>query len=278
MLSSVRVIILLMPKTNDTRTEYWFIFQNERLLVSSQKNYPPLLTKSTVMQLQDALIRQHYVGQFQDFDLYCAEIHIEHPLPAGIELITLRKGLELLGPDWFPIATKAFTIITWDKNHQFCGRCGEITAHRAGSFERACTNCGLLFYPRISPSIVVLIHRGNEILMARSPHFTPGAYGLIAGFVEAGENAEDAVHREVKEEVGITIKNLRYFGSQPWPFPDSLMFGYFAEYDAGELVMDRTELEDAGWYHFDKLPGRPSLNFVMSARLLDHFIAEQRRK
>jgi NAD+ diphosphatase len=114
--------------------------------------------------------------------------------------------------------------------------------------------------------------------MARSPHFIPGAYGLIAGFIEVGESIEEAVHREVKEEVSINIKNLRYFGSQPWPFPDSLMIGFIADYASGEINIDHEEIEAAGWYKFDNLPGRPSTRISIASQLIEHFVAEQRQK
>jgi NAD+ diphosphatase len=121
-----------------------------------------------------------------------------------------------------------------------------------------------------------LIHRDDQILMARSPHFPPGVYGLIAGFVEAGESVEEAVHREVKEEVGLAIKNLRYFGSQAWPFPDSLMIGFFAEYESGDLLIDHSEIEEAGWYHYDQLPGHPSVTISIAYKLIKAFIAEKK--
>lgn len=108
--------------------------------------------------------------------------------------------------------------------------------------------------------------------MARSPHFLPGIYGLIAGFVETGESIEETVHREVAEEVGIKIKNLSYFGSQPWPFPDSLMIAFMAEYESGEIIIDKNEIEEAGWYRYDDLPGRPSMSFSIASTMLDNFI------
>ena len=120
--------------------------------------------------------------------------------------------------------------------------------------------------------MIVLIHQDDHLLMARSAHFPPGVYGLIAGFVEAGESIEEAVHREVKEEVGLTIKSLVYCGSQPWPFPDSLMMAFTADYEAGEITMDQVEIEDAGWYKYDKLPGLPSMALSIAMKLIDDFV------
>ena len=114
--------------------------------------------------------------------------------------------------------------------------------------------------------------------MSRSPHFPPGRYGLIAGFVEAGESIEAAAYREVEEEVGIKIKNLRYFGSQSWPFPDSLMIAFIAEYASGELIIDHNEIEDAGWYRYDNLPGKPSSSVSIAKKLIEHYIEEQIKK
>lgn len=262
-----------MTKLADEKIEYWFIFQNDRLLIQRGDNIQ-LVTSSNTPTLKSAFLRQHLLGQFENFNVYCAEIPVEQTLPEKIEAQPLRKAMELLGTDWYNMAAKAYTIINWDKNHQYCGRCGNTTTHKTGSFERICNTCGLNFYPRISPSIIVLIHKGDQLLMARSPHFTPGAYGLIAGFVEAGESIETAVHREVWEEVQIKIKNLHYFGSQAWPFPDSLMIAFMAEYDSGEIIIDSNELETAGWYHFNDLPGRPSYQMSMASKLIDHFIAQ----
>ena len=262
--------------TFSLRSEFWFIFQNDCLLITNDEN--TLLTGSLISDLKHSFTRHHLLAHFDNFDIYCAELSTESSLPTQINPVPLRKALELLGAEWYTIAVKAYSIINWDKNHQYCGRCGNVTVHKAGTFERVCSSCSLTFYPRISPSVIVLIQKENHILMARSHHFLPGIYGLIAGFVEAGESVEDAVHREVKEEVGITIKHLRYFGSQAWPFPDSLMIAFTAEYASGELNINKTEIEDANWYPIDQLPGRPSSNLSISRKLIDHFITEYKKK
>jgi NAD+ diphosphatase len=258
--------------------EYWFIFQNDQLLLMKINNEYKLPDNKLLSELKLSFIRQHKLGKFNNILCYCAEIDSGIVLPPNIYMIALRKAFELLGVDWYAASVKASSIINWDKNHQFCGRCGHATVHKPGTFERVCESCGLFQYPRISPSMIVLIRKDDELLMARSPHFPAGAYGLIAGFVEAGESIEEAVHREVKEEVGIAIKNLHYFGSQSWPFPDSLMFGFIADYAGGELVIDHNELEAAGWYRYDNLPGRPSTSLSIAGRLIDHFIAVQKQK
>ncbi len=183
-----------------------------------------------------------------------------------------KEALHFIDMQQFDMLAKALSILQWDKQHQFCGACGQKTLLTHQSFERHCSVCEIKYYPRISPAVMVLIKRGNEILMARSPHFAPGVYALIAGFVEGGESLEAAVHREVFEEVGIKIKNLSYYGSQSWPFPDSLMIGFTAEYDSGEIVIDKNELEDAGWYSFNQLPGLPSYPMSIAFKMIhSHF-------
>jgi len=257
--------------------EYWFIFQNDKLLIMRNEKTP--LSNSTIItSLKHDLIKPHKLAQFDKTVIYCAELKTDFILPDTIETLSLRKALELLGDKWYNIAAKSFAIINWDKNHHYCGRCGTETKQDSDMFERVCPSCALEFYPRISPSIIVRIQKEDHILMARSHHFIPGAYGLIAGFIEAGESVEDAIHREVHEEVGITIKNLRYFGSQAWPFPDSLMIAFTAEYQSGELQINPKEIEDAGWYRFDNLPGRPSSSISIAKKLVDQFITEQNQK
>ncbi len=254
------------------KKHYWLVFQQDCLLLLNPEAEQPFPDEALVLPLKTNFIREHLLLQDENSLIYCAEIAENSPITAPFTIISLRNALEALGSEWYTIAAKAYSIIHWDKNHRFCGRCGAATFQPAERFERVCSNCSLTFYPRISPSIIVLIKRGDEVLMARSAHFKPGVYAFIAGFVEPGETIEDAVHREVKEEVGITIKNLQYFGSQAWPFPDSLMLAFYADYDSGELQLDPFEIEDAGWYHYNHLPGRPSSQVSIAAKLLDHYL------
>jgi NAD+ diphosphatase len=251
----------------------WFLIQEETILVAKNNSFP---NTADMAKLNLPIIRSFELGSYQGIDYFCAEIQAEDQ--NIFNRITLREALSLFTLDKFQLGVKAYTVINWDRNHQFCGRCGEATLFAGKNFERTCPSCNMSFYPRISPSVIVLIHRDDHLLMARSPHFLPGVYGLIAGFVEPGESLEEAVHREVMEEVGLRIKNLSYFGSQPWPFPDSLVVAYTAEYESGEIVMEPEEIEDAGWYRYDNLPGRPSTAFSIASLLLNSFIARWQGK
>ncbi|PJD93338.1 MAG: NAD(+) diphosphatase [Legionella sp.] len=250
---------------------HWLIFQNDALVVWRDSEGLP--NDQDIVAIKPYLIRQFSLGLWNNVDYYCAEIDQGCSISEGLQTLPLRQALAILQDETYSLGVKAHSVLTWDKNHRFCGRCGGHTAHQHKGFERTCPECELSFFPRISPSIIVLIKKGDHLLMARSPHFLPGVYGLIAGFVEPGERLEETVHREVLEEVGIQIKNLVYACSQPWPFPDSLMIAFTADYAGGEIVIDDDEIEAAGWYKYDDLPGRPSVATSVAAKLIDAFVA-----
>jgi len=169
------------------------------------------------------------------------------------------------------IFSRASQLSVWHDQHRFCGRCGgTMTSHKV-DLAKHCHQCDLIQYPRISPCVIVLVTDGDRCLLARSPHFPAGRFSTLAGFIEAGETAEAAVSREIKEEVGIDVKNIRYFKSQSWPFPHALMLGYFAEYAGGELTPDGIEIEEAHWYHRDDMPDLPP-SFAISYTLIEQFL------
>lgn len=163
---------------------------------------------------------------------------------------------------------RAIHWLTWDANHQYCSRCAGRLQKVMNTVEKKCTLCGLSVFPNLSPAIMILIQRENEILLARSAHFKPGIYSALAGFIDIGETAELAVHREVKEEVGLEISNIEYFGTQSWPFPNSFMIAYTAKYLGGELIIDPNEIEDAQWFNINNLPDIPSYPSI-SRRLIE---------
>jgi NAD+ diphosphatase len=196
------------------------------------------------------------VGEWQGSRCYAADLD---KLPENIsgELMPVRSLFSLAGAEEIYLAGRAIQLLDWQKNHRYCGKCGAPTAIKAGQFAMLCPACGLVAYPKISPAVMVLINRGDELLLARSPRFRPGIYSALAGFVEAGETLEQCASREVLEEVGITITNLRYFRSQSWPFPDSLMVAFFADYAGGIITPDPSEIEDAKWFSRSALPALP---------------------
>lgn len=183
----------------------------------------------------------------------------------------VRELAGLIPDDELAIAGLAIQLIHYDQTTRFCGRCGMATISSQTERAKICPSCNHVMYPRLSPAIIVLIQNKNSILMVRGRDGPSGRYGLIAGFVEPCETVEQAVHREVREEVGISIKNIRYCASEPWPFPDSLMLGFIAYYDDGEIIPDGNEIKTAAWFDRDHLPELPP-RFSITRALIDEWI------
>ena len=185
----------------------------------------------------------------------------------------LRNVYRALGPERFRLAGIANQLVHWSLTSRFCGRCATPTERAAEERAMRCPACGLLAYPRISPAVIVLVRRGREALLARGASFPVPFYSTLAGFVEVGETLEDTVAREIREEVGIEVDRIHYFGSQPWPFPHSLMIGFTAEWKSGELAPDPREILDAGWFPADALPTIPP-RLSIARRMIDAWVAE----
>lgn len=177
--------------------------------------------------------------------------------------------------DIFRVAGRAHQIINWVRTHQYCGKCGGPIKNKVTELARECPNCGVNIYPRISPAVIIAIVKGDKILLARNKNFPNSFYSVLAGFVEPGETLEECVQREVKEEVGIEVKNIKYFGSQSWPFPDSLMIAFTAEYANGEIVVDNLELSHADWFSRYNLPAKIPDKKTIAGRLIEWFIQQQ---
>jgi NAD+ diphosphatase len=249
----------------DDRDVLWLIFRGSQLLVDSETMWPA--------QVKDITIKhQLYMGTFRDFHIYVGEM--DSPgMPSNTLLCDLRELYGRVDEAIFGLAGRAIQLITWDRTHQFCGQCGTHTLKSLKERARECVSCGLLTFPRISPVIMVLIQKGKEILLARGVNFPNGYYSALAGFVDAGETLEHCVKREVMEEVGLEVDQLRYFGSQPWPFPHSLMIAFTCQWKSGDIVIDPSEIVNAQWFTKDNLPLlAPTLS--ISRILIDAVLAE----
>ncbi len=267
------------------REALWFLVRGTQILVSQTATEVPLLPQPPL-----PLLREHYLGTLgasavpavpsvaADRAVFAGEVAAQCDAPTGWRWSDLRPLFSTANESLVALAGRAVQIIDWDRSHQYCGRCGGPTRHSAGDRSRECPACGLSAYPRLAPVMMALVRRPpDRILLARSPRFPAGMYSALAGFVEAGETLEQCVHREIAEEVGITVRNLRYFASQPWPFPHSLMIAFICDYDGGELNPDRVEIEAAEWFRLDALPALPT-RISIARRLIDATVADMRAR
>lgn len=255
------------------------IFHGSRMFISRAGGQPAIPHWDTATCGFD-LDSAHYLGTLDGTPCYGLMLPREATLPAGLELLGMRALILEGNETAAAVAGQAFQILEWARTHRHCGSCGAPTLPHATDRAVECVDCKLVFYPRIAPVIMALVYRNHgsnsEILLTRKPGYAPGRYTVVAGFVEAGESLEHCVAREVMEEVGVTIRNLRYFGSQPWPFPNSLVMAFSAEWTDGEARPDLTEIEEARWFPVDALPDLPEPVHI-SRQLIDDTLNRLRR-
>lgn len=249
----------------------WFAFQGDRLLVL-EGDAPRVPRASTVEDLGIEVSFRQPVGHLDGSPCWAVEVPGWVEAPEGAAFLDLRAIFAAVDEPFFAVAGRAKQVVGWHATHRYCGRCGGETRPVEGEMAMRCARCGMMHYPRVSPAVIVRVRREGEILLARSPGFPKGMRSVLAGFVEPGESIEQTIHREVREEVGIEVENLGYFGSQPWPFPNSLMIGFTADYAGGEIRPEPGEIEDAGWYGPDDLPGLPP-RVSIARRMIDDFVA-----
>lgn len=251
------------------------MFREDLLLVSGEDAVTVPLARSPGETGLDVSFHRE-IGSLNGHTCFAAEAGPDAEPPDGMTFRDLRSLFSGIEEDFFRMAGRAKQIVGWHATHRFCGRCGGETAPMTEELAMKCTRCGMIHYPRLSPAIIVLVRDGERLLLARSHGFPAGLYSVLAGFVEPGESIEEAVRREVREEVGVEVRNLRYFGSQPWPFPNSLMIGFTAEYAGGELRIDPQEIEDAGWYEIGRFPSLPP-RFSIARTMIEDFVNQPRR-
>ncbi len=269
---------------------HWFVFRGDDLAVEMG----PLAAPSDDLRVKarpawaripfrGALQKSHdwlgagalrilYLGRLGGTQCWAAELAEGAEAPAGTAWTGLRALYTVLDDSHFALAGRALQLVAWDRTHQYCGRCGTPTALKPDERARVCPACKLTAYPRLAPAIMALVHRRNqdrnELLLGRSPHFPSGMYSALAGFVEPGESLEQCLEREVREEVGVRVQRIRYFASQPWPFPHSLMIAFVAEWRDGEIAPQASEIEEAKWFDVLQLPKLPS-RISIARRLID---------
>lgn len=213
----------------------------------------------------------HRLGSLDGADVLT--LPVTGRIEAPFELVGLRMLASLLEPELFGVAGRAMHTCDWLTTTRFCGRCGAATVPHERERARTCPSCQLHSYPRISPAIITLVRKGEQALLASNAKFPGAFYSTLAGFSEIGESLETTLIREVREEVGVNVGNVRYFGSQPWPFPNSLMIAFDAEWESGEIVIDPREISDARWFSVDELPVIPPPQSI-ARQLIDAWIAD----
>jgi NAD+ diphosphatase len=255
-----------------TGPSYWLIFQGGRILISAGEGNSRLPFLEDLSSLGLEVERAHYLGMADGNPCRTVEVPTDVPAPEAWTFEGIRSLFGRISNGFFAVAARALEVLEWDRTHRFCGTCGTAPTFKEGERARECPSCGHLGYPRISPAVIVAVVKEDKLLLARARRFPPGFYSVLAGYVEPGETLEECVAREVREETGIEVKNLRYFASQPWPFPHSLMVAFTAEYAGGEVRIDESELLDAGWYAADALPSLPD-PITVARRLINWFTA-----
>ncbi|MFZ5755799.1 MAG: NAD(+) diphosphatase [Pseudomonadota bacterium] len=258
----------VQPPESPVGEHWWIAVLDGRVLLLEEGGAVPFpLLRSFGLTGLDSIAR-HYLGVLDGRHVYAVGLPAGTQAPPGMYFEELRRLLVASDPMLFALAGRARQVLDWAVDHRHCSRCGSPATPHASDRAMVCTACGYTQYPRLAPCVIVLVTRGDRALLARSPNFPPGMFSTLAGFVEAGENVEEALAREVREEVGVQVRSPRYIGSQSWPFPHSLMLGFHAEWAGGEIAVDGEEIVEADWFAPDALPLVPPAGSI-SRRLID---------
>ncbi len=254
-------------KMKNNAPRYWYVFYNDQLLLQKKADgyaipfmneAPVAVTCSLAVEMQDGTMA---MVAFTDVPLVETDVY----LPMG-----LRASYDHLGRYFYDQAGKAYEIVYWDQHSRFCPVCGTPTELK-GPIMKKCPDCGNEMFPAVSPAILVLIRKGEEILLVHARNFRGTFHGLVAGFLETGETLEQCVEREVREETGLTIRDITYFGNQPWPYPSNLMIGFIADYVSGEIKLQEEELSSGSFFSKDNLPEIPR-KLSLARKMIDWWL------
>lgn len=233
---------------------FWLPLRGAELLVTADLR---LLEGELPEELLPDSSEPLYIGHWEGMPCRALLLPKEHPLSAGFMAESLLATDPALPIELLTLGGVAGQILHWEQSSRFCSRCGGEMQRLESEWGKRCRSCGCDHYPHIHPCVIVLVRRGNEVLLTRKSVWPSGRYSLVAGFLDFGECLEEAVVREVLEETGVLVDNVRYIGSQSWPFPSQLMAGFTAEYVSGEVIVEEKELEDARWFPVTALPALP---------------------
>jgi len=247
------------------------VLRNQEFLTSKNSEFL-IFEEDDLKWSEMEMVNKQFIGYLNEKPCNILEVTHDSKLDDDLILTPLRNLLGRIPDSLFTVCSRSLQLSEWRRNNQFCGVCG--TKMKIHETERAmfCECNELLVYPKISPCIIVLVTKGEELLLAHNKNFPGTFYSTLAGFIEAGESAESAIHREIFEEVKVRVQNIKYFGSQSWPFPSQLMLGYHAEYLEGEITPDGEEIDLANWFHYKELPNVPTGNISISGQLIESYI------
>ena len=253
--------MIFKPDFKPTRSQsgpaLWFIFDKGYLLTKINAERFSIPDAADLEALQISPSYRLYLGSLNGQPCYAGALEPGNSFDTNFKLNNLRTLFGLIPDTLIWIAGRGNQFLYWHLTNRYCGKCGQETEDKTDERAKICPRCQHINYPRLSPAVIAAIIKNNRILLARNRRSKSPFYSVLAGFVEPGESLEECVKREIKEEVGITVKNVRYFGSQPWPFPDSLMIAFVSDYASGEIVIDGSEIIDAAWFSKDELPQIP---------------------
>ena len=254
----------------------FIIFKDRKVLYDlDQKTF---LLNSSYLKFEDYSFEIIGIGKEDDMNIYSVDISGHHfPLKEQgyLSLVEyeIRHLFPMLTPYDISVLGRANQLMHWIKSNKHCGYCGSIKTFSESEEALFCKCNNIMVYPTISPCVLALIHKDNKILLARNALFPEGLFSALAGFIEVSETAEECVEREVFEEVSLKVKNVKYFGSQSWPFPSQLMLAYTCEYESGEINVDGKEIVEADWYDLDNLPNTPP-NSTLSGTLINSYVSD----
>lgn len=253
------------------KNDLLFTILNGELLVKKIKNDLNIPSYDEISKLNIKPEAEFFIGELNEKACFAIKAESVVNLPENFDLIPLYEIGPLVDEQLFLAIGRANSILNFDKTHKFCGKCGSKTENKKDEMAKICPSCNNVMYPVICPAIIVAVTKGDKILLAHNKGFKNNMYSLVAGFSEAGEDLVSTVKREVFEEIGIEIKNITYYMSAPWSFPNSLMIGFFAEYESGEIKVDGNEILDAHWFTKDNFPNIPK-KFTLARKLIDEFV------
>ena len=263
---------------NKTLERAYTCYLNGKVLIDKTTRNLAILNEDELKWSGMEFKEHHYLGKTEENAFYASALKVDSDLLENTEIVDLRNLLGLLPDNYFQICSRGVQLVDWYASNQFCGRCSKLMSQHEVEKAMYCSCNSTLIYPKISPCIIVLVTKGEYLLLAHNKNFPTDFYSTLAGFVEAGETVEEAISREIKEEVNIEIDNINYFGSQSWPFPSQLMLGFHAQYDRGEVTPDGVEIDKAKWFHFQSLPEIPPAKISISGQLIKSYVEKLENK